>query len=201
MKYSSFLVHFITLITLSSSASLYANTVNVLDYNPGAADATDAIQSAIDSGASRVLIPYRGSAYSVRPLFARSSNQEILAEPGVVIEAKADAFHGANDSLFTIRGVHDVTLTGYGATLRMRKADYQDSSKYSASEFRHGIHITCETSGGAGLATERITVRGFHILSSGGDGIAINGHIGYPDYQPLAPTGIELRDLVLTCVN
>lgn len=62
-----------------------------LDYGPLPADATAAIQAAIDSGASRVLIPYNGTPWIVRPLFDRVSNQEIALEPGVGLMAKRES--------------------------------------------------------------------------------------------------------------
>jgi len=51
-----------------------AAMVNALDFNPTASDATTAIQAAIDTGTAQVLIPYTGSAWIVRPLFARRSS-------------------------------------------------------------------------------------------------------------------------------
>ena len=91
------------------------------------ADSTDAIQSALNSGAQRVVIPYMGQPWVVRPLML-SSNQELQFETGVVVLAKKGEFLGGGDSLFTARDVEDLHIKGYGATLRMRKTGLHGSA-------------------------------------------------------------------------
>ena len=81
-------------------------------------DSTAALQGAIDSHAKRVRVPYMGAPWIVRPIALRS-DQEIDFDPGVVILAKKGEFRGPGDSLFTATGVNNLTLRGYGATLRM----------------------------------------------------------------------------------
>lgn len=125
-------------------------------------DATDAIHGAINSGARKVIIPYVGRDWIVRPL-TLASNQEIVIEPGVVLVAKRGEFRGKQDSLFQGIGVHDVTLRGYGAVLRMRKADYLGQG-YSKSEFRHVLVLK---------GASNITVEGLTLENSGGDGIYV----------------------------
>ena len=64
-----------------------------------------------------------------------AGNQEITFAPGVVIRAKKNEFHGGGDSLFTGRGVSNLTILGYGATFKMNKPDYQ-SADYKKAEWR-----------------------------------------------------------------
>ncbi|MFH1742357.1 MAG: right-handed parallel beta-helix repeat-containing protein [bacterium] len=125
-------------------------------------DSTDALQSAIDSGAKTVIVPYMGDPWIVRPITLRS-NQEILFEPGVLVLAKKGEFKGGGDSLFRATDQTDITLRGYGATLRMRKKDYQ-SDAYQRAEWRMGL---------AFVGCKRIRVEGLRCESSGGDGIYI----------------------------
>jgi len=125
-------------------------------------DSTNALQSAINSGAQKVLVPYMGSDWLVRPI-TLAGNQEVVFDPGIVITAKKGEFRGKYDSLFSARDVNNITLRGYGATLRMRKADYQ-SSKYVKSEWRHALTI---------LSSSNVKVLGLRLVSSGGDGIFI----------------------------
>ena len=53
-----------------------------------------------------------------------ASGQELVFEPGVVVQGKAGSFRGGSDSLCTAWAARDITLTGYGATLAMRRSDY-----------------------------------------------------------------------------
>ena len=120
-------------------------------------DATDGIQDAIDSGAREVRIPYVGADWIVRPI-TLASDQAITFDPGVVVAAKAGEFLDPHDALFEGIGVNNVRLEGYGATLRMRRAEYVDLP----GEWRHTLALKGAMSVGvSGLAFEQ----------SGGDGI------------------------------
>jgi len=127
-----------------------------------ATDSTDALQGAINSGASKVIVPYMGKEWIVRPI-KLVGNQEIVFEPGVVVIAKEGEFKGKKDCLFSIFRMSNVTLRGYGATLRMRKEDYQ-SPKYTKSEWRHVILLRGSTN---------VNILGLRLESSGGDGIFV----------------------------
>ncbi len=137
-------------------------TANAAWWGFDKSDSTDALQGAINSGASKVEVPYMGSDWIVRPIHL-ASNQEIVFDPGVVVIAKKDAFKGKRDCLFSGSNLSDITLRGYGATLRMRKKDYM-SSRYTKSGWRHVL---------AFYGCSNITVLGFALESSGGDGIYI----------------------------
>ncbi len=127
-------------------------------------DATDAIQAAIDSGAKTVTIPYMGAPWIVRPITLRS-NLELTFEPGVLVLAKKDEFKGRGDSLFTAVGAQNLTVRGYGATLRMRKKDYQNPP-YERAEWRMGM---------AFRGCQHVLVEGVHVESTGGDGFYVDG--------------------------
>jgi len=127
-----------------------------------AEDATGALQAAIDSGAKAVTVPYMGAPWVVRPIKLRS-NLELIFEPGVLVLAKKGEFKGGGDSLFRATDMTDITVRGYGATLRMRKKDYQ-SADYEKAEWRMGFSFT---------GCKRILVEGVRVESSGGDGFYI----------------------------
>lgn len=129
-------------------------------FNPD--DGTAAIQAAIDSGAATVIIPYMGMDWNVRPLIL-ASDQEIIIEPGVVVTAKQGAFRGDRDALLSGTGVRDVTITGHGAVLRMRKTDYA-ARTYSNSGTRHALAL---------YGVQNVYVAGLTLQSSGGDGIYV----------------------------
>jgi hypothetical protein len=130
-------------------------------FDPG--DATTAVQAAIDSGADKVVIPYMGMDWVVRPL-TLVSDQEIVFEPGVVVTAKQGSFRGERDALVSGTGIRNVTITGYGAVLRMRKADYA-AQPYAPSGSRHVLAL---------YGVEDVHVAGLTLQSAGGDGV----HVG-----------------------
>ena len=86
-------------------------------------DNTRALQSALDSGAKRVIIPYKATPWVSGPLFLRS-NQEIILEKGAILQAKDADFHGINSKFINAEQVENVTLKGYFATIKMNRARY-----------------------------------------------------------------------------
>jgi len=125
-------------------------------------DTTECLKKAIDSGAETVLIPYVGRPWVTRPIRLRS-HLKLVFEPGVVVLAKRGEFKGHGDCLFRARNATDITLIGYGATLRMWKRDYQ-KPPYEKAEWRMGLSF---------VGCRRVHVEGLRIESSGGDGIYI----------------------------
>ena len=124
-------------------------------------DSTEALQQAFDSGATIVHIPNMdGRPWNTHSLVLRS-NQEIIIERGTIIQAKRGAFHGAGDSLIVGNNIENVTIRGYGVTVRMWREDYY-SPAYSFSEGRFMFLL---------LATNNITLEGLLLEGSGGDGI------------------------------
>src|SRR5690606_5152440 len=88
-----------------------------------------------------VYVPDVGHNWVVRPLTLTNSNQQILFENGVVIEAMRGAFLSKTDSLFyASHNVTNVSLVGYGASLVMHQDDY-GQSPYAFSEHRAGISL------------------------------------------------------------
>ena len=144
-------------------------------------DSTEFIQAAIDSGAKTVLIPYMGHEWVVRPI-RLAGNQEVIFEPGVVVLAKQGEFKGKGDSLFTASQAGDITLRGYGATLRMRKKDYQ-SEAYAKAEWRMVLDF---------LSCSRIQVLGLSLESSGGDGI----YLGVSSSEQPYCEDVIIRDVI-----
>ena len=143
-------------------------------------DATSAVQSAIDSGASRVIIENMGAPWVVDRI-QLAGDQEILFEKGVVVIARKGAFRGKGDSLFSAALKKNVTLTGYGATLKMHKADYAGEG-YEKAEWRHVLSI-CSCS--------NVRVYGLTLAESGGDGI----YLGVAQ-AGVTNTDIHIKDVV-----
>lgn len=145
-----------------------------------AEDATECLQAAIDSKARRVVVPYVGAEWVIRPIRLRG-DLELVFEPGVVVVAKRGEFRGKGDSLFTARNAQNLAIRGYGATLRMWKRDYQ-SNEYEKAEWRMGIDV---------IGCTRVRIEGLRIESTGGDGV----YIGANDVQPYSED-VAIRDVV-----
>jgi hypothetical protein len=124
-------------------------------------DATSALQAAIDSKVPKLVVDNPGKPWVVLPL-RLVSNQEILFEEGVEILAKAGEFKGTNDSLLRADNCQNITLRGDKATLRMRRADYDNPDLYQRAEWRHCLSIRSCTN---------VKVYGLTLAESGGDGI------------------------------
>jgi Right handed beta helix region len=129
-----------------------------------AEDSTATLQAAFDSRAKTVLIPFMGEPWIVRPLKLRG-DQKVIFEPGVLILAKKGEFLGKGDSLLTAEGISNLVLWGYGATLRMRKKDYQHPP-YEKAEWRMGVGIR---------GCKNVRIEGLRSESSGGDGFYVDG--------------------------
>lgn len=142
-----------------------------------ATDATKCLQAAIDSKVPKLTVDNVGKPWIVTPI-TLVSNQEIVFEKGVEVLAKADAFKGDNDSLFSASLCENVTLSGYGATLRMRRADYDDPTRYQKAEWRMVLRF---------LSCSNIKVYGLTLAESGGDGI----------YLGSGQAGVTNKDIVI----
>lgn len=165
-----------------------ATRVNASNFGFNASDATDALQSAINSGADTVYVPAMGSDWVVRMAGNQAgitlrSNQRIEFAPGVVIMAKQGSFTGIDDNLFRAVRVNNLVLHGYGATLRMRKSDYQQAP-YSHSEYRHVLRID---------KCSNVRVLGLKLQSSGGDGVYVCSDVDAAGYSD----NILIKDCIL----
>lgn len=145
-------------------------------------DATDALQSAINSPAMAVVVPAMDGPWRVAPLRLRG-DLVLLFEDGAEVVAKRSEFIDRTDGLMSVRRTENVLLWGYGATLRMRKEDYS-SWPYAESEWRHALRFRSMTNVG---------VYGLRIEQAGGDGIYI-GRSG--DKQPYCEN-VVIRDVHL----
>lgn len=169
-----FIVCFISLMTLTVSSSIFAATpapagyldasrISNAPFNPD--DATAALQTAIDSGAVKIWVPKMDTPWLINTV-SLASNQEILFEPGVVIESKAGSGYYEDGQLFRAVNLENVTLKGFGATLRMRRDLFLSGEPYKATEHRHAMVI---------YASKNIKIQGLTIKDTGGDGIMIGG--------------------------
>eukprot|EP01051_Picozoa_sp_SAG22_P012759 SAG22_NODE_1356_length_4631_cov_2.105693_7_plen_346_part_00 len=146
-----------------------AATTAIARCPPAAADCTAQLQAALSQpGAATVVIPAAPAGRDVWPsrplsLYNTSSNRRIVLEAGVVIEAVKGQFQNGADSLLSCLGLENVSFVGgAGSGLRMHKADYADPHKYNHSESRMGLQL---------LGCKNVSVDGWNISSTGGDGI------------------------------
>lgn len=148
-----------------SSASISAaeeKPVKASQYGFDKNDATAALQKAIDSGAKKLIVDNTGSPWIIGPI-KLVSNQEIIFEDGVIVQAKKGLFKQLNDCLFLAGGKENIILCGEGKViLKMNKKDYQDLKVYKHSEWRHTISL---------MSTKNVTIKNLVIESSGGDGL------------------------------
>jgi hypothetical protein len=95
-----------------------------------------------------------------------------------VITAKRGEYRGKGDSVFTARDVRNLTIRGYGATIRMQKEDYIVGTvladlgwnrwygQYEKAEWRMALALRGCTN---------VKVYGLTLRDSGGDGIYVDG--------------------------
>jgi hypothetical protein len=145
--------------------------VSALSWGFDEENSTQAIQSAINSGADTVLIPNVGKPWYVDPIVL-TSEQTLILEEGVTISARKGSFLGRHNYLFSAVNEKHISIIGYGAIVEMRKADYR-KKPYEKSEWRHKISLK---------GCSDVLIEGMTIRSSGGDGIYIGrgqGEIRY----------------------
>jgi hypothetical protein len=155
----------------------------------GQPDHTDAIQAALDSSATIVVLRNMSSSspWIARPLFVQQNNSVLKFERNAFLLAKrgracrqageATCFHGTGDSMITVRATHNVSILGEsGATIRMWKQDYLNWTEYKKAEWRMGIYLGHEKNNETAFSRCRdMTIRGpLNIEQSGGDGIIVN---------------------------
>lgn len=151
-------------------------------YDP--ADSTTALQDAINSGVRKLVIEDMGTPWITDKL-KLAGDQEIVFEKGVVVLARRGAFHGNNDCLFSAASKTNITLTGHGATLKMWKQDYDDSTRYKRAEWRNVLSFT---------SCSNVRVTGLTLADSGGDGI----------YLGSSQRGVPCSDVLIrnvSCIN
>lgn len=144
-------------------------------------DSTAALNGALKAPVDLLIVPAMDGPWLVGPLRI-DGPKTIIFEAGCVVQAGKGAFLGKTDSLISVRRAEGLTLSGYGATLRMRGKDYRQAP-YEASQWRHAVSLR-ESVG--------ILVEGLTIEDSGGDGVYIG-----QDRGGVIPHDIVLRDLDL----
>lgn len=135
-------------------------------------DCTEPLQAALnDHEVDVVFVPGREAVWPTRPLFLNRSGVELRLGAGAVLQARRGFYHGTDDMLLTIKGAANVMITGDGVSsaIRMWRIDYRNSSLYSKAEWRHGIGV---------YDTVSLTMSGFTIAETGGDGIYLNAVSG-----------------------
>jgi hypothetical protein len=157
--------YLVSLLAISAGLATYAQTASAeVTVKWQAGDNSANIQKAIDSGDSMVIIPKTDQPWLVgQPILARKPNQKIVFKPGVVLQAQQGAFKEKYQSMVTVLA-DNVTLSGYQAEFKMRKADYANPNLYQKSEWRHNIFVR----GAKGFVIEGLTLK-----DSGGDGISV----------------------------
>ncbi len=156
-------------------------TANAAWWGFDAVDATDALQSAINSGAKKLIIPNMGRDWIVRPI-QLAGDQEVFFEKGAVVTAKKGEFRGVTDMLLRANGKSNIVLRGYGAIVRMQKQDYM-LPPYSKGEWRHAV---------AFYSCTNIQILGLTVRDSGGDGI----YLGADKSVQLYNKNVLIKDVV-----
>lgn len=141
-----------------------------------ATDSTNALQAAINSKVPKLIIDNVGQPWVTLPL-ALVSNQEIELEKGVELVAKRGEYMDTNAALINGTLVDNVTLSGYGATMRMWRDDY-DKAPYKHAEWRHVINLH---------SCGNIKILGLALVESGGDGI----------YLGTGKAGVSNKDILI----
>ena len=179
---TAFIVAAICTGAVDSAAHTVDDVVVSRDFGFDPVDSTRFLQSALSSGAAKIVVDRQASDWVVTPLKG-ASNQTVVFEDGVVLRAKPGELHGRADCLLSYVGCTNVTLTGYGATLKMERSAY-DRPPYKKSEHRHVLSIR----GGLNIRVEGLT-----LAESGGDGVYLVTLRRDGVVQP--PEKITLKDL------
>ena len=153
------------LACLCAALGAAGRTVKVSDFGYDPADSTRFIQSALDSGAEKVVLDRQPGPWVALPLKMRS-NTELVFEPGVELLAKRGEYKGLRDYLLELPYCTNVVIRGgAGSRMRMWRRDYQGPG-YDHGEWRYALRI---------FHCENVLVEGLTIAESGGDGIGITG--------------------------
>ena len=159
-----------------------APTVRVSDFGCDADDSTRFIQAALDAGAETVILDRKGSPWMADSVFLRS-NTRLVFEPGVELCARKGALADPRATLLSFLAVTNVTVSGAGGTVRLRREDYA-KPPYRASQHRHAI--ACR--GGV-----NVTVEGLTVVGAGGDGVYVCG-----DRTGNPTRNLTVRDVTVT---
>jgi len=146
-------------------------------------DATGALKAAVSSGAPKIWVPDMSVPWLIDTVWL-ASNQEILLEDGAVIESKPGSGFYTDGQLFKGVSLQNVTIKGYGATLKMRRDLFSSGKPYQPSEHRHAIVL---------YASQNVKILGLTIKDAGGDGIMVGG-LTHSSYNK----GVLIKDVLIT---
>ncbi len=156
----------ISIFAAFAAAAVIAAPVKVSTFGFDKTNATKCIQAALDSEHRDLIIDNTGRDWIVDPLILRS-NKNIVLDENVVIRARHNGFHGIKDSMFTGKGVSNITISGKKNAAIINENDYFNRKVYSQSEWRHTFSL-------AGCTN--ITIKDLKLQGSGGDGFYIRDH-------------------------
>ena len=144
-------------------------TVHAKDFGWNKDDATEALQKAVDSDASVIIVDKMPTPWEIEGVNIPSCKKLVLRK-GAVIEAKKGGLLKSHP--FIAVGGTNIVIVGEGGNeIRMRKLDYlNDKATYpSFSDSRHGICPQGKEPKG------NLLVRNVKVASAGGDGVCIAG--------------------------
>ena len=131
-----------------------------------AADSTDALQAALDSGARRLVISRQAGPWVVSRTLALPSDLELVFEEGAELKAAPGAFLKNTDMLLKARRCTNLVLRGRGVVTMLR-SEYQGRPDiYPPGEHRHTLGL---------FGCENVRIEDLTLRESGGDGIYVNG--------------------------
>ena len=165
-------------------------TARVEWWGTNSKDATQILQKAINSKASKIIIGKKGSPWLTRPLELKS-NLEIVIEEGAVLKSKPGDFKHLNDCLLNAVGCKNIIIRGPGSLI-MNKKDYQNPKNYKHSEWRHSINLK---------SCENVLIENLKIIGSGGDGIYIGSRPHLKYWKGAKHYGQEYAKLPNYCKN
>jgi len=135
-----------------------SNAVYASSFGYSSSNATNALNQAINSSSSFIVVDKQSSNWIIEPLsFKNIRNKTIVFEDGVVLEARRGAFPDAK-RLFQFISSDNVEIRGYGATFKMHKSEYVGQQNHALS------YISCSN----------MTVKGLTLRDAGGDGIYVS---------------------------
>lgn len=149
--------------------------VNAAWFKPQPEDATQALQKAIDSPASRIIVPFIGRPWIIGPIALRS-HKTILFEPGVQIHAKVGALADPEASLIRGDKLKNIHLDGVATPVQMRRDEYPVDKAH-----RHVIAL---------YGCQDVSLLGISSRGAGGDGIYIGAHVEGSKRQPCRSVSI-----------
>lgn len=150
----------IFLYAIALCNSCKASSVKASTFGWNATNATAAFVNAINSANDTIVIDKQVSDWMINPThFDTLNNKIIIFENGVNLVARPGAFSGIYSSLFYLDECNNITIIGYGATLKMQKSEY---IAYNNSEFRHCVLL---------MSCSNVKIYGLKLMDSGGDGI------------------------------